>query len=343
MIQNIKVDVIYYLTATDFEFEFNLGGCCHMRLLNDKANDKKSFVNSLARAVSRSQIIISCGPLFGEDGLIATAAAAINRGLQPLDNKTFGISDDSEIKIIEGAVPLVTPEGYFGGCIIESGNQSIITLTENRTIRRTIMKTLVHPYIEDMSIMQSAETGGTGAMAEPIKSAAQPEKPILPQVEVPAIPEPIVEEPAIEEPFVEEPVIEAPDSKEKPEPAAELQTDADFEPDDTSIEQDDEHNIEFDFSPDVTEEPTEEKSDEIEFKAAKDNYLMPNGEDDEQPAKKSKKGNGINITILIIAALLILIIFALCYFFIYLPIVNGTTATEYIKQVFTTASNVSKV
>ena len=340
MIQNIKVDVIYYLTATDFELEFNLGGCCHMRLLNDKANDKKSFVNSLARAVSRSQIIISCGPLFGDDGLIATAAAAINRGLQPLDNKTFGISDDSEIKIIEGAVPLVTPEGYFGGCIIESGNQSIITLTENRTIRRTIMKTLVHPYIEDMSIMQSAETGGTGAMAEPIKAAVQPEEPVLPQAEVPVMPEPVIEEQVIEEPVIPEPATE-----EVPEPAAEPQTDNTAEPADTNKEQKGEHNIEFDFSPANAEAevPAEETTAEAEPEAAENSYLITDDEDEERPAEKSKKGNGINITILIISALLILIIFALCYFFIYLPIVNGTTATEYIKQIFTTTSDLGSV
>ena len=132
MIQNIKVDIVYYMTAADFEFEFNLGSCCHMRLLNDKAKDKNAYVNSLARAVSRSQIIISCGPLFGDDGLISVCSAAINHGLQKADNKAYGIASDDSIDIIEGSVPLVTPEGYFGGCIIESGNQSIILLTENR-------------------------------------------------------------------------------------------------------------------------------------------------------------------------------------------------------------------
>ena len=157
MIQNIKVDIVYYMTATDFEFEFNLGSCCHMRLLNDKVKDRKSFVNSLARAVSRSQIIISCGPLFGDTGLISTVAAAISHGLETVNNKAYGLSSDEKIEIIEGSVPLVTPEGYFGGCIIESGSQTIIVLTENRTIRKSIMKNLVHPYIEEISIMKSAQ------------------------------------------------------------------------------------------------------------------------------------------------------------------------------------------
>ena len=38
----MKVDVIYYKTNTDFEMEFNLCGCCRMRLLTDKAPDRKT-------------------------------------------------------------------------------------------------------------------------------------------------------------------------------------------------------------------------------------------------------------------------------------------------------------
>ena len=81
MIQNLKVDVIYHLTQSDFEMEFNLCGCCRMRLLNDKTTDKKSFVRALARDVARSRVIIACGPLFGADGTIATVATAIGNGL----------------------------------------------------------------------------------------------------------------------------------------------------------------------------------------------------------------------------------------------------------------------
>ena len=77
MIQNLKVDIIYHLTPSDFEMEFNMCGCCRMRLLNDKTTDKKSFIKSLARAVSRSRVIMVCGPLFSENGIISTEATAI--------------------------------------------------------------------------------------------------------------------------------------------------------------------------------------------------------------------------------------------------------------------------
>ena len=152
MLQNLKVDIIYYCTNTDFEMEFNLCGCCRMRLLTDKTNDKKSFVNMLARSVSRSRVIMCCGPLFADKGLIKTVATAIGKGLSLVDNKMFGIDSDEKIEIISGSTPLVTDDGVFGGCIIESGPQTIILLTENKSIRKNLMKTLIHPYIEDLCI-----------------------------------------------------------------------------------------------------------------------------------------------------------------------------------------------
>ncbi|MCQ2450278.1 MAG: hypothetical protein MJ132_08880, partial [Clostridia bacterium] len=151
MIQSIKVDVIYFTIPTDFEMEFNLGGCCRMRLLADKANDGKDFIRSLSRAVSRSRVIICCGPLFGEVGLISRVATAIGRPLSKAENATFGIQGEQEIDIIDGSMPLVTKEGVFGGCVIESGPQSIILLTESKSVRKTLMGALIHPYIEGLS------------------------------------------------------------------------------------------------------------------------------------------------------------------------------------------------
>ena len=154
MFHNMKADIIYYKTATDFELEFNLCGCCRMRLLSDKTPDKKSFVLSLARAVSRSNVILIAGPLFGEDNSIKAVTEAINISTEIVDNAAFGISGNQEIEIIKGSTPLVTPEGYFGGCIIESGPQTMILLTDNKNVRKPIMKTLIHPYIEELYALE---------------------------------------------------------------------------------------------------------------------------------------------------------------------------------------------
>lgn len=150
MFQNMRVDIIYYKTNTDFEMEFNLCGCCRMRLLTDKAPDRKTVVHALARAVSRSKIIMTVGPLFGDDGAIATVAAAIGNGLVTVNNTAYGIKTSSEIKVIEGATPLVTSDGFFGGLIIEKGNQTMILLSESKSVRKTIMEDLIHPYIAEL-------------------------------------------------------------------------------------------------------------------------------------------------------------------------------------------------
>lgn len=157
MFQNVKVDIIYYDTSTDFELEFNLCGCCRMRLLTDKTDDQKLFLHMMARSVSRSRIIILTGKLFGDDGIINLTANAISKSIVAADNKLYGISSDDNIEIIEGSIPLVTPEGYFGGCIIESGPQSMVLLSDNKNIRKSIMNTLIHPYIEEMSAIALKE------------------------------------------------------------------------------------------------------------------------------------------------------------------------------------------
>ena len=183
MFQNIKVDIIYYKTATDFEMEFNLCGCCRMRLLTDKAPDRKSMVHNLARAVSRSRVIIIVGSLFGDEGVLSTVAGAIGKPLSPIDNKLYGISEGGEISVINGATPLVTPDGYFGGCIIESGPQSMILLSDSKSVRKTIMTTLIHPYIEELCATELK------AKAESTAQKPQPAEPITPPVpEIPVVP-----------------------------------------------------------------------------------------------------------------------------------------------------------
>lgn len=157
MFENIKTDIIYFKSNTDFELEFNLCGSCKMRLLTTKTSDKKTFVHSLARAVSRSQIVIIIGSIFGEEGTINLTANAIGSSLSTVNNSDYGIESDQDIEIIKGSVPLVTPEGYFGGCIIESGPQTIILLTENKNIRKTIMESLIHPYIQDLCSAELTE------------------------------------------------------------------------------------------------------------------------------------------------------------------------------------------
>ena len=167
MLYNLRSDIIYYRTGSDFELEFNLCGCCRMRLLTDKPSNKKAFVHSLARAVSRSRVILIAGPLFGLDNTIQTVAQALGTTTEIVNNDTYNIASDDEIEIIKGSLPLVAGDGSFGGCIIESGPQTMILLTDNKTLRKNIMSNLIHPYVSELySAELKANSAPTSVKAE---------------------------------------------------------------------------------------------------------------------------------------------------------------------------------
>lgn len=167
MIGNIKVDVVYFSKSSDFEMEFNLCGCCRMRLLTEKGDStKKTFVENLAVAANRSRIIIACGPVEGEGNIIETTATAIKAPITQVNNKDFGIASETPAEIITGALPLVSSSGVFGGCVIESGPQSIILISDDKAVRKNLMKNLIHPYIEEISIMPIPGIEDSAAITE---------------------------------------------------------------------------------------------------------------------------------------------------------------------------------
>jgi hypothetical protein len=167
MLENFKTDIIYYDTASDFELEFNLCGCCRMRLFNEKCSDKKSLLLSLSRAVSRSRVIIVTAPLFSDFDIFKTIATAIDKDTEIVDNSQYNIASNTEITVINGSLPLVTEDGIFGGCIIESGPQSLILLTDNAAVRKAIMKTLIHPYIKEIASGKDVAISNTEIITEP--------------------------------------------------------------------------------------------------------------------------------------------------------------------------------
>ncbi len=325
MLQNIRVDIIYYRTPTDFEMEFNLGGCCRMRLLTDKATERKGLVSGLAKAVSRSKVIIGCGPLFGEDGTISVTATAIGHKLEAVDNAKYGIKSDGEISIIKGAVPLVTSGGLFGGCIIESGPQTIILLTENKSLRKQLMNELIHPYLEELSI---------GAQTSVIPAEKQ------------ETPQEIVEEAADEIP--EETVEEAVEAlEEESDGEAELAVDDVF----LETELEDEHNIIFKMDDETDEADVTEIITEPEMSAAdeaidesepaepevKEPEFVPSNNgvsfyfDDDEPMPVGKK---LNIPIIVLSIMLALIIAVIVYLIVVVPILNGQSISEYLRSLF---------
>lgn len=369
MIQNIKVDLIYYATPSDFEMEFNLGGICRMRLLTDKAEDRKAFLNSLSRAVGRSKVIITCGSLFGNEGLISTVASAIGRNLVPADNKTFGINSDEEISIISGSVPLVTSDGIFGGCIIECGPQTIIMLTDSKSVKKSLLKNLIHPYIQELSMLP--ETQGPATATEEIAEETIDEETeevleeTTEEIEEDA-PEEISEVEA-EEVSEEEADGELEEIPKEIEIGSDIKA-AEEETEEQSLSEETEETVsEESESPIIDEFITEETENEEEeipiFNIGMENmhleaqapkrdaksyyeYFVPNSEEDiyisedEEFDIQKPTGSKLNAPIIIIAVLLVLMLAVIAYFLFFIPLSSGQNVNEYISELFSVSQDI---
>lgn len=369
MFQNLKVDIIYYSTNTDFEMEFNLCGCCRMRLLTDKASDKKTFVHELARAVSRSRVIIIAGELFGSNGIIEIASHAIGKSLADIDNKQFGISGDKQIKVINGATPLVTGDGVFGGCIIESGPQTMIFLSENRQIRKTIMNTLIHPYIEELCAIElkskadsvNRQTNEMPIIETPsaVPQAEIEELPVVAESDISSSSEEITDEietpqsDAVQDEATEE-AEEFLTGEEEEETAVPLnsfsQQTADngeiellggmiYEEDGKSYNESIKSYADYEDSTELYMEPQRMKNNDAEYY----NSLYAIGSDENSDYKTDTDNYGGrrpifygNLGILITAIILLVVLAVLAYCIFYVPAKNGISASAYIKETFDT-------
>lgn len=369
MLQNIKVDIVYYKTNTDFEMEFNLCGCCRMRLLTDKAADKKTLVHDLARAVSRSRVIFITGQLFGEEGIIEITARAIAKTLTEIDNGKYGIKSEEKISVINGATPLVTPDGTFAGCIIESGPQSMILLSDNKAVRKTVMKTLIHPYIEELYTLDlkpkptafsaGAATAATPVEAEDIFSFATEETENGESSEQEEKISPEGEEASLESETAEE----TPAQEDKDEPTEESDENVEQESEDSGNKDDnpseqplssftsksngvavsggmsytEDGDSEVNEMPDVFIEPEKLRKIRREYYrkpyASEANDSLVFHYDEDNPKKNSFISAG-NLPILILSILLLIVLAVLCYCIFYVPARDGVSAAAYLQETF---------
>ena len=171
---SIKIDVIYYKTSSDFEFEFNLSGCAGIRLFKEKTESPKGLVTSLARDVTRSKVIIVVTDLDTENSCIGTLSKAIGLPVVSISKEQYNIVSENDCHIFSGATPLITKSGVFVGFISESGPQSIIVLTSNRALRHEIMDSYVHKYIFSVAQVETYNKKYSTSAPEsaPVPSAA---------------------------------------------------------------------------------------------------------------------------------------------------------------------------
>ncbi len=143
----LKADIIYYKTASDFELEFNLGGCLPLRLLSSRPQNENELLQCLSRAVARSEIIFAIGTLSGKNSLLCNVCNAIGYSQNERDLSVFGINET--VLLPESSIPLISQSGILGGCVIECGPQAIIVLTDDKALRKELMGELVHQYVKD--------------------------------------------------------------------------------------------------------------------------------------------------------------------------------------------------
>lgn len=345
---NLKLDIIYYKTSADFEMEFNLGGCCRMRLFKDKVETQKELIKTLARDVTRSKIILIVTDLVGENCAVPAIAKAISLPLMPIDKDNFGIRTFDPIFAPETAIPLVTKSGIYGGCLIESGPQSIIILSSVRSLRHEIMKTYVHNYVFDVAqLMAYNERMGNTSPTSPIGIPSTYTNPTNESQNIPSheeLPEQTIEDisSATEETVAEQEVVTEYISSQNideisyDEPVTENTDEKtqEAEPQNEEIESSDlEKAIEeqLKYKPGVKPGINEVESLDFEDKEFEELYK-----------KSRKRSKGLNIVLLIIVILLLISFGVLAYFFIYLPMIgeentfieSGNELTRFISNLF---------
>ena len=339
MFENFKTDIIYYNTATDFEMEFNLCGCCRMRLLNDKCSDKKSLLLSLSRAVSRSNIIIISAPLFSEDNITKTVATAIGTTAETLNNEQCNVNSNAEIQIIKGSTPLVTADGAFGGCLIQSGPQTLILLTDNKGVRKNIMQNLIHPYVKEIFVcnLQKPENEAE----EETETTPNETQPITSVEDAELITEDLPEKTEENEITTEEEAVET-ETAQETEETDQLITDS---PEDTTDE-----SYEFEELENLIINPSDDESapyisEEIENlftdveKPEADDLLEDDDfyyEGDYFTEAPEERPSAFNIWFIIISVILLITVAVLCVCIFYIPTKSGLEPTVYLQEIFET-------
>lgn len=149
MARDVKIEVLYFKTLTDISLEFGLHGNYPLRILSSNCNDIDSFFRALKRAVQRSEIILTVGGYKDDEYLPEFIAKAIGKKCFKPDLRKENIIGSQGYSIPDGAVPIAPKSRLFGGFLIESGPQTIISLVDDRKVRLDIVKELVVDYITE--------------------------------------------------------------------------------------------------------------------------------------------------------------------------------------------------
>ncbi len=340
MISNLKVDIIYYKTSSDFELEFNLSGCCRMRIFKDKVNDRKELVNTLARDVSRSRVIIVVTDLIGEKNGVEIVSSAIGYKYEPIDKMAHSIKSGDNIKAPHGCLPLVTKAGQYGGCIVECGKQSIIIVSSDRSLRHEVMRTYIHQYIFDINQVEAynerlrheSEHNPIIDQSNILNTARQEFMPATAEIQ-PASENTDIDTDAKNE---ESHTTEMPSADENSEAAVSEETTSKAE---EIKEQNNDDTLNPNNDSEATDDEVRAESTVVRSSSAGFVAMMSDKEDMQDTVYNNadvdrrlpRRKKGTDIALLVVVILLLVCFGLLAYYFVYLPIVGGELPNDLTK------------
>lgn len=149
MSKDVRIEILYYKESTDVSLEFGLHGDYPVRMLSTSCADLEGFFKALKRAVWRSEIIILIGGYTSKEYIPAFVARALSLGVTVPDYKSERIISPEIYSIPDKASPLASSDRKFGGFILESGPQTIISLIEDKDVRLMITKEIIVRYISE--------------------------------------------------------------------------------------------------------------------------------------------------------------------------------------------------
>lgn len=299
---NLKTEIIYYNCHNDFVFEFNLNTAVQIRLFTEAPATDKAFLSALALAVSRSRAIIITSEF--NDELITKLAGSIGFKTESINPEEYGILSMPTNKLITGGVPLVNEDGVYGGIILESGPQSLIIITNDQKIRKQLMDSLVHPYLNDVL---NAVNGNTAVTAT---DAVIEEK-----TETAIIEETTSDETAVINTVVDEDIDDDVQIDEIIDDKSTVDT-----ADETFIEDVDDENTEID------DDSSTENIIYIDFD--------DESTDDTAVTQPPQKKRAIDIFTIILAIILFVLVGFIVYSLIIEPFINGISLKENFQNIF---------
>lgn len=149
MSKDAKIEIIYFKNNTDVALEFGLHGDYSMRLLASSCNEPVAFFHTLKRAIMRSEIIIIVGGYAENEYIPDILSKSIGKSTYTPELIKHNIISDKNYSMPKGAIPLAPNSRLFGGFLIESGPQTIISLIDDKKVRLDVIKEIVVEYIKE--------------------------------------------------------------------------------------------------------------------------------------------------------------------------------------------------